>query len=683
MKDRFKHVENLFEEFPPVTPADWKAEIVKDLNGGDIEKLDWKPYEGFTVNPFYTEEDLRGLGYLTDPFPDEFPFARGNKTLSNDWSVNEYITSGSIKAANSLSLKSLEKGADSLTFVCESSKECISGIPIQSVRDMAALLKDIPIEEIPVHFRCGYGAPGILSLFVIEAEKRGIEKARLSGSVDADPLRILALEGSFPGSEQGSFDEIGSMISYLSVRMPSFSALKVAGHHFHDSGASVTQELAFTLAAGVEYLDRLTSMDLTADQVAAHMSFSFSIGSNYFMEIAKLRAARLLWAHIIDQYRPGDESSKKMKIETRTSSWNKTVFDPYVNMLRGTVEAMAAAIGGSDSINVLPLDSMYKKPDEFSRRMARNTQLILKNEAYLDRVIDPSGGSYYIERLTDSIASSSWELFRTVEGMGGIVEALKSGFVQDEILKTRNERDMDIATRKVIFLGVNQYPNPDEKGPGKVDNRISQKPLRKSGDDSEHGSRRSIEEIISHLSGKGSRIGDVLPDPSAKPGFVIKPLRPYRGAQAFEELRLAASRHKKETGVTPEVFLLPVGNPSIRNARAAFSGNFFGCAGFKVIENPGFDSAEEGVKAVLGTRAKIVVICGSDGEYAEFAPEICEELRRKNPDMRIIIAGNPKEHADALKASGVDDFIHVRSNALQILRKYQEISGIKRQKEED
>ena len=168
-----------------------------------------------------------------------------------------------------------------------------------------------------------------------------------------------------------------------------------------------------------------------------------------------------------------------------------------------------------------------------------------------------------------------------------------------------------------------------------------------------------------------------------KPGFVIKPLRSYRGAQAFEELRLAASRHKKETGVTPEVFLLPVGNPSIRNARAAFSGNFFGCAGFKVMENPGFDSAEEGVKAALGTRAKIVVICGSDREYAEFAPEICEKLRRKNSDIRIIIAGNPKEHADALKASGVDDFIHVRSNALQILRKYQEISGIKRQKEED
>ena len=195
------------------------------------------------------------------------------------------------------------------------------------------------------------------------------------------------------------------------------------------------------MASGVEYMDRLTKMDLTADRITPHMRFSFSIGSNYFMEIAKLRAARLLWAYVVEEYGARNESSKKMRIDTRTSSWNKTVFDPYVNMLRGTVEAMAAAIGGSESLNVLPLDSTFERPGEFSRRMARNTQLILKHESCLDRVTDPSGGSYYIERLTDSLADSAWELFKAVEGMGGLAEALKTGFVQDEILKTRNERD--------------------------------------------------------------------------------------------------------------------------------------------------------------------------------------------------------------------------------------------------
>ncbi|MFI5323254.1 MAG: methylmalonyl-CoA mutase family protein [Thermodesulfobacteriota bacterium] len=677
MKDRINSDENLLEEFPPVTPEDWKAEIIKDLKGVDIGKLDWKTYEGFTVHPFYTEEDLSTLGYLTDALPDEFPYTRGYKTRSNEWRVNEYITSGSIKEANRLSLKGLENGADSLTFLSESSHDSISGIPIQSALDMSALLKDIPIEKIPIHFRCGYGAAGILSLFIIEAEKRGIEKAMLTGSVDADPIRILASNGAFPSGEKEAFEKLGAMIHYLSGSMPSYGALVVSGHHFHDSGASVTQGLAFTIAAGVEYLDRLTSMDIGVDRISRHMSFSFSISSNYFMEIAKLRAARLLWAHIVEQYGSKDESSKEMKIVTRTSSWNKTVFDPYVNMLRSTVEAMASAIGGSDIITVLPLDSTYKEPDEFSRRMARNTQLILKNESYLDRVIDPAGGSYYVEKLTDSIAASSWELFRTVESKGGIVEALKSGFVQDEIRKTRNERDADIASRKVISLGVNQYPNPDEEGPRKIDSGIPGKPLKRSVNDFKARSTQYMERLTKYLSGKGSMLGDVLPGAEANPELKIERLEPYRGAEAFEKLRLDAIRYKRETGLTPKVFLLPVGNPSMRNARASFSGNFFTCAGFKIIENQGFDTADGGVRAALKSGAKIVVICSSDADYTEYAPEICRKLKEKNPDIRIITAGNPKENAVALKASGVDDFIHARSNALQILRKYQEIYGIR------
>ena len=686
MKDKIKVTENLFEEFPEVTAAEWKAEIAKDLNGGDIEKLDWKPYEGFTVSPFYTEGDLNEVGYLTEQIPGEFPYARGNETKGNDWKINEYITSGSVKEANRLALHSLRMGAESLTFVCEAGHGSISGVPVQSARDMSLLLKDIPLEEVPVHFKCGLGASGILSLLIIEAERRGIDKKKLGGSVDADPLKALALGGSFPVGERRAFEEIGSMISYLNKNMPSYGALDVSGHHFHDSGASATEELAFTLASGVEYMDRLTKRDLTADRITPHMRFSFSIGSNYFMEIAKLRAARLLWAYVVEEYGARNESSKKMRIDTRTSSWNKTVFDPYVNLLRGTVEAMAAAIGGSESLNVLPLDSTFERPGEFSRRMARNTQLILKHESCLDRVTDPSGGSYYIERLTDSLADSAWELFKAVEGMGGLAEALKTGFVQDQILKTRNERDSDIASGKSILLGTNQYPNPGEKGPKKIDGGVSEKPLRISGETAHRANAGSADfmlELIAYMTRKKSLLGDVLPEKPVRPEFVITPLRPYRGAEPFEELRLAALKFRKEAGVTPAVFLLPVGNPSMRNARAAFAANFFGCAGFRISDNPGFDSARDGVKAALKSGSKIVVICSSDREYPELAPGICGMLRDKDPDIRILIAGNPGEHIEALKASGIDDFIHARSNALRILRKYQELSGIRKQGEED
>ncbi len=456
MTERMKRAQNLFGEFPEVTAGEWEAEISKDLDGGDIEKLDWKPREGFTVRPFYTEDDLGGVGYLTGQTPGQFPYARSNKSGSNDWKINEVIISGSVREANRLALDSLRMGAQSLTFVCEAGYGTISGIPIQSARDMALLLNDIPLGEAPVHFKCGIGAPGILSLFVIEAERRGIEKNKLMGSVDADPLKYLALLGSFPGSERRAFGEIGSMISYLSANMPYYGALGVSGHHFHDSGASATEELAFTLSAGSEYMARLTSMNLTADRIAPHMRFSFSIGSDYFMEIAKLRAARLLWAYVIEGYGAENPSSKKMSMDTKTSSWNMTVFDPYVNLLRGTVEAMAAAIGGCESLHVNPLDSVFEKPGEFSRRMARNTQLILKNESYLDRVIDPAGGSYYIERLTDSLAGAAWELFKKVEKMGGLAEAFKRGFVQGEIEKTRRERDSEIASGRAALLGTNQ-----------------------------------------------------------------------------------------------------------------------------------------------------------------------------------------------------------------------------------
>jgi methylmalonyl-CoA mutase len=648
---------------------------VKDLHGGDIGKLDWKPYEGFTVRPFYTEEDLGGVGYLTDQVPGEFPYARGNNKKGNDWKINEYITSGSVKEANRLALESLSMGAQSLTFVCEAGDGFISGVPVESARDMSALLKGIPIEEVPVHFKCGTGAGGILALFTMEADKRGLDKKTLAGSVDADPLKALALGGSLPGGGRETFEELRSIISYLENNMPLYRALEVSGRHFNDSGASAVQELAFTLASGVEYLDRLTSLDMSVDRITPHMTFSFSIGSNYFMEIAKLRAARLLWSSIVEAYGARKEPAEKMSINAITSSWNKTVFDPYVNMLRGTVEAMAAVIGGCESLNVLPLDSAYERPGEFTRRLARNTQLILRHESYIDRVTDPAGGSYYIERLTDALADSAWELFRRVEGMGGFVSALRAGFVQEEIQRTRKERDRDIASGKAILLGTNQYPDLGEKGPKKRGAITPKKSLR-TGSGKFTGAL-SIKECIAYLEEKGSHLGDILPDNPEAGEMQIEPLRPYRGAEPFEELRFATLKHKKETGVTPSVFLFPVGNPSMRNARAAFAANFFGCAGFKILDNPGFGTIDDGVKAALRSKSKIVVICSSDREYPELAPEICDKLREKNPVIRILIAGNPREHIEELRAAGISDFIHARSNALETLRKYQEITGIR------
>ena len=282
--------ENLFQEFPPVTKDEWKEQIEKDLKGRSIDTLQWKPYEGFTVEPFYTETDLESLTYLTDSAPGKFPYTRGTEAESNDWNINEYISDGDVREANKAALESLRMGAQLLTFVCSTVASGIRGVPIENKADMTALLKDIPINKIPVHFKCSAGAKMILDLFTNEALNRNFNLNDLKGSVDTDPIGELMLSGSHNPS---AFDELKSVTTHVSEQMRGFKRLSIHGEIFGDSGASAVEELAFSLASGVEYMDRLTSMDLTPGQIAGHMAFSFSIGSDYFMEIAKLRAARL------------------------------------------------------------------------------------------------------------------------------------------------------------------------------------------------------------------------------------------------------------------------------------------------------------------------------------------------------------------------------------------------------
>lgn len=663
-------MKKLFEEFPPSDPSDWEREIAKDLGGKDVSTLDWKPYEGFAVKPFYTADDMDGLEYLTEALPGEFPYLRGITDGKNPWRIDERITAPTPSEANRLALGALENGADSLTFVCEVSGGAIYGVPLQTASDMSKLLKKIPLENVAINFRAGDGAAGILALFLLEAEKRGADFGKLTGSVEADPLGRLALTGKFPGGEDESFKRLGILVSYVADRAPSLKTILVNGSVFHDSGASAVEELAFTLASGVEYMSRLTSEGLSPDAISAQMKFSFSVGSNYFMEIAKLRAARLLWAEIVDRYTPAREESRRMRAEACTSSWNKTVFDPYVNLLRGTVEAMAASIGGGEAISVLPLDAVYKEPGEFTLRMARNTQLILKHESYLDRVKDPASGSYYIEKLTDSIAAASLELFLEVEKQGGLVAAFRNGFIQERIEKTRAARDARIAVRADVFVGVNQYPNTTEKEPD-LSAPVSETALKRKKKSGEPFS--SVADLITRLSKKGATIGDAVP---ADGEPIATPLKPYRGAAALEDLRLKTIEYARRTGETPAVYLLPVGSVSMRNVRAAFSANFFGCAGFRIDGGEPHETLESAAEDALRSKAKIIVICSSDKEYPELAPKICRRIKKGNPDSHIVVAGNPKEHIEELKNAGVDDFIHARSNAAEALEKFQRIAGI-------
>jgi len=615
----------LFMEFPPVTTGQWEDKINKDLKGADYnKKLIWKTIEGFDVKPYYRSEDLKNTG-LPEVFPGELPYIRGNKERSNDWLIRQDIFVEDIKDANKKALDILMKGVTSLSFIFNDKFE-----PTKEI--VEKVTENIFADAVELNFSFKKNAHKVVGIIDELVKKYNRDLERVYGSVDIDPLGELVLNGSFSYPAGSVFDLAKQMIEDAEY-LPNFRVLTVNGKHYHNAGASIVQELAFSLAQGANYLTQLTERGLSIDKVAPKLKFNFAVGSNYFMEIAKLRAARLLWANIVKAYGSSNDAVAKMYIHSTTSDWNKTVYDAYVNMLRTTTESMSSIIGGSDSLTVNPFDSVFQQPDDFSERIARNQQLLLKEESYLDKVVDPAAGSYYIENLTSSIADNAWNLFLEVQEKGGFIEAFKAGFIQEQVAETARKRDMAIATRKEIFLGTNQYPNPQEFIEKEINASVSK--------------REDKNEFLS--------------------------LKPYRGAQAFEELRFRTDKYSVNNK-RPAVFLLPVGNQSMQRARAQFAAGFFACAGFEIIDNTGFKSVEEGVRKCLNAKADITVICSSDEEYEEFAPRVFDELKNKSI---FVVAGYPKAIIEDLKQIGIKHFIHIKSNVLETLREFQEMLGIK------
>ena len=610
--------EKLFTEFPPVPTEKWEEVITADLKGADYErKLVWKTGEGFNVRPYYRAENLEGIKFLGSQ-AGEFPYVRGTRA-HNRWRVHQTVSVVCPKEANAEALKILNAGVDSLGF-------CIASEAFTAA-DLDTLLGEICIPAVQLTF-CGQKTADVAELVLAKIEKEGIAKEDVRIAFCIDPLvKGLSTKGDFcsPNGEK-CFARIAELIrktkEYKHIRV-----VTVSGQIFGNSGSTIVEELAFVLSAGHDYLVRLTDAGLTIEEAARKLRFSFSVSSNYFMEIAKFRAARMLWANIVKGYNPEKNCACKMQIHAETSKWNQTVYDPYVNMLRGTTEAMSAAIGGVYSLEVTPFDASFENPTEFSKRIARNVELLLKHESHFDQVVDPAGGSYYIENLTQSIAAEAWKLFLEIEEKGGYTEAYKAGFIDERIKASAAAKDKNIATRRQILLGANQYPNFTEVAGKEI---TAESVTRKQGE------------------------GNVLV--------------PYRGAMAFEEMRLHVDRSGKE----PKAFMLTCGNLGMARARSQFSCNFFACAGIKVIDNTYFKSIEEGVKAALESKAQIVVVCASDDDYAEAAPKIKELLGGK---AILVVAGAPA-CAPELEAQGITNFINVKSNVLETLKFYLKEMGI-------
>lgn len=618
----------LFYKFSPVSDQEWEQKILEDLQGADYEKkLIWNTPEGIKVKPFYRAQDLEYIPGK-DSLPGTYPYLRGLRPYSNQWKIRQDIDETNIEEANRIACDSLMRGADALQLDVSA---------ITHTNQLARLLLDIDPTKTDIRYHSARNYKVLMNRLISICNDRGLDPNSLLGSFDFDPINYLLLNGDFYQSQESDLLDACDLIESFGTTAPLLRLISINGQTFHNAGANIVQELAFAMASASDYVARLIAADLPANHIMPRITFVFASGSNYFMEIAKFRAARLLWARIAEQYHPlRKPESVKAHIQVITSSWNKTVYDPYVNMLRTTTEAMAAAIGGVDSITVLPFDMPYKDSDEFSRRMARNQQIILKEEAFLDKVIDPSGGSYYIENLTSSIASHAWDLFRQIEQMGGMIEAVKAGFIQESVEKNYQARMNDVSNRKMILLGTNQHPNLSESMLGQI---------------------QELDEVVS-------------PDEKEEKQTKYKRISTHRAAEVFEDLRLSTELYVSAGNPQPVVFLLTIGNLAMRKARASFSSSFFGCAGYHIIDNPGFNSIEEGVNAAIESQADIVVLCSSDEEYVDLVRPFCSLLKSQDPQLILVLAGYPKDHIESFRQSGIDEFIHIRSNVVETLSKF-------------
>lgn len=621
-KDTTTNKRHLFADFPQISTKEWKEKITKDLKGADYERrLVWRTMENFNVQPFYREEDLNNIQNL-DRNPDEFPFTRGTKS-NNNWLIRQDIIVDNIEKANAKALDVLNRGADSIGFVIT---EAFDQTQLNN------LLNGIVLSAVEIVFMVHTNPTPFVKSIKELANKSGVNLSDIRGEIRFAPLSAMLISGVLPSEE--TYKLAASLIKE-SADMPNFKTLAILPFFYHNCGTTIVEELGIAIAEGVEIINTLTELGANATDIAANMKFSFATGSNYFMEIAKIRAARTIWAQILNSFGVAEEDCK-MAIHTQSSSWNLTVYDPYVNMLRTTTEAMSASIGGADSHTVLPFDHAWKRSEEFSERISRNQQLLLKEESHFDKVVDPSAGSYYIETLTKNISEQAWKIFLQIEEKGGFISAVKDGMIQKMVHSTAQKRDLNIATRKEVFVGINQFPNFTEKAEENISTEI--------------------------LTGQNY----------ISKNASVEVLKPYRGATAFEKMRLITDNYSKENK-RPSVFMLTIGNLTMRKARAQFSSNYFACAGFEVKDNNGFATIGEGVKAAKEYGADIVVLCSSDVEYENYAPELLEKL---NGEAITVIAGYPKAIIEQLKEKGLEHFIHVKTNILENLTHFQQLLNV-------
>ncbi len=668
-----------FGEFAPATYAEWREAAIAALKGADFDKkLFTKLVEGITLNPIYNRGDVS----VDIPPAGQFPYRRGTKALG--YAEQPLIVAQSIPAKtpedfNRRVLHDLDRGLTAVNIQLN----CRCGLRLGKQEAWDKALAGIVLDCVPVYITPGSCGLAALGMFLNTYVKGGYDLAKLSGGVLYDPLAKALSKGSLCGGKGlcAYYDQMATMTKWAVKNAPEFQTIGISGLPYADAGASAIEEVSAMLATAVAYLRAMEERGLSIDDTVKHMRFTVGIGSNLFLEIAKIRALRELWATIVKSC-GGSEEAAKIKLHARTSFWSLSKVDPWVNMLRGTAQAFSAIMGGVDSLDVLPFDTAVRTPDEFSRRIARNTQLILSGECNLDKVVDPAGGSWYIESLTNEVSHKIWDLFRDIEKEGGIAKALKSSWLQNKVNATAAKRYELADQRRQSIVGINQYVNLDEK---KLE--VTEEPTCCKGHSCKNA-EPTLPEVVFCVDSvrKAAEAGNpsclinkaLCQQAECKCGepFEIEALPQRRLSERFESLLAKADAWVAEKGGRPMVFFANMGPLRQHKARADFSRDFLRAGGLDVIYPAGFPTPEEAAKAAAESGTDVCVICSTDDTYPELVPAFCKALKELKPEMMIALAGYPADYVESFKAAGVDIFIHVKANCYNTLEAIQNKIGL-------
>jgi methylmalonyl-CoA mutase len=692
---------------------DWQALAEKELKASP-DTLTWHTPEGIDVKPLYTSEDLQGIDHL-DSLPGLAPFVRGPRATmyaGRPWTIRQYAGFSTAEESNAFYRRNLAAGQKGLSVAFDLATHRgydsdhprvegdvgKAGVAIDSVEDMKILFDGIPLKDMSVSMTMNGAVIPILASFIVAGEEQGCSRAELSGTIQNDILKEFMVRNTYIYPPEPSMRIIADIIAYTAKEMPRFNSISISGYHMQEAGATLVQELAFTLADGREYVRAALAKGLNVDDFAGRLSFFFAIGMNFFMEAAKLRAARLLWSRIMTEFEPKKPGSMMLRTHCQTSGVSLQEQDPYNNVIRTAYEALSAVLGGTQSLHTNALDEAMALPSEFSARIARNTQLILAHETGVTHVVDPLAGSYYVESLTKELADKAWALIEEVESLGGMTRAVADGLPKRLIEEAATRRQARVDRGEEIIVGVNKYRLDNEEPIDilAIDNsavRTSQikrlEELRRQRDPARVASTLAVLEEAAET-GEGNllaaaveaararaTVGEIsdamrqaFGDHAAVPEVVSDIYGPaYEGDPEYEMLVQRLGEFSAVSGLKPKMLVAKLGQDG-HDRGAKVIASAFGDIGFEVLAGPLFQTPEEAADLAIAEKVQVVGMSSLAAGHRTLAPQLVEALRARGAEHIIVVVGGviPRQDYQFLLDCGVSAVFGPGTNVLDAAR---------------